>query len=94
MRRPIRPTHSLRQIFVWPLVIGLVMLIGLVAALVGDGVWDRLSWAALSLPVIAAGWFGARPGTALKGPGRRESGRQESTCTRSSMSASTHPNTM
>ncbi|MBN9557024.1 MAG: hypothetical protein J0I26_05780 [Alphaproteobacteria bacterium] len=63
MRRSIRPARTLRQIFVWPLVIGLVTTIGLIAALVGDGVWDRLSWAALSLPVIAAGWFSTRTKT-------------------------------
>ena len=32
--------------------IGILSTVGLVAALVGDGWWDGLSWASLSLPVL------------------------------------------
>ena len=32
--------------------IGILSTVGLLAALVGDGWWDGLSWAALSLPVL------------------------------------------
>ncbi|HWV65661.1 hypothetical protein [Chitinophaga sp.] len=35
-----------------PLLIALLSLAGLIAALVGDGVWDVFSWIALALPVI------------------------------------------
>ena len=42
--------RSLRQIFLWPAVIAAVSVIGLVAALVADGVWDAVSWVALAIP--------------------------------------------
>ncbi|HEY8957016.1 hypothetical protein [Chitinophaga sp.] len=35
-----------------PLLIALLSLAGLIAALVGDGVWDIFSWVALALPLI------------------------------------------
>jgi branched-subunit amino acid transport protein AzlD len=40
------------QIFAVPIVVGALSAIGLVAALVGDGWWDRLSWLSLALPVL------------------------------------------
>jgi hypothetical protein len=47
-----RPSHfTLWQIFAVPLVVGIVSSLGLVFALVGDGWWDGLSWAALGVPV-------------------------------------------
>jgi len=46
-----RPHRSLAQIFAIPALIGIASLGGLVFALVGDGAWDALSWAALALPV-------------------------------------------
>lgn len=44
--------RSLTQIFAAPLVIAIVSTVGLISALVGDGWWDALSWAALGLPVL------------------------------------------
>ncbi|WP_050628882.1 hypothetical protein [Bradyrhizobium viridifuturi] len=44
--------RSLTQIFVAPLVIAIVSTVGLISALVGDGWWDAVSWAALGLPVL------------------------------------------
>ena len=48
------------QIFRWPLVMALANAIGLVAALVGDGWYDLVSWATLGLTliVIVAAWRG------------------------------------
>lgn len=41
------------RIFRWPLVLGILSLVGLIAALVGDQAWDVLSWICLgSLPVL------------------------------------------
>jgi hypothetical protein len=40
-----------------PILIGILSTVGLVAALVGDGWWDGLSWASLSLPVLLYGFF-------------------------------------
>ena len=42
---------SRRQIWGPPVLLGVLSLVGLVAALVADGVGDALSWAALALPV-------------------------------------------
>ena len=47
--RPAR--RSLREIFGAPLVIGVLSTIGLIAALIGDGVFDAVSWATLTVPV-------------------------------------------
>ncbi len=48
------------QIFRWPLVMALANLIGLVAALFGDGWYDIISWVTLglTLAVIVAAWRG------------------------------------
>jgi hypothetical protein len=35
-----------------PLLIAVISLGGLLSALVGDGIWDVLSWAALALPLV------------------------------------------
>lgn len=42
----------------WPIVLGIVTAIGLVSALVGDGVWDTVSWLGLGLPVAISAWYG------------------------------------
>lgn len=46
--------------FKWPLVLGLLTAGGLLSALVGDGVWDLLSWALLAVPVATGLWFACR----------------------------------
>jgi hypothetical protein len=48
------------QIFAVPLLIGVVSAIGLTAALLGDGVWDAVSWLALGVPVVVVGLCGIR----------------------------------
>lgn len=52
------------QIFgpIWtaPIVLGLLTVIGLVSALLGDGVWDAVSAVALGLVVAVGGWYGLR----------------------------------
>lgn len=47
---------SLREIFLWPGIIGLVTAVGLAAALLGAGAWDAVSWAALTMPILASLW--------------------------------------
>jgi len=47
-----RQRLNLWQIFAAPLAVAVISSFGLVAALVGDGVWDGVSWAALAIPVI------------------------------------------
>ena len=46
------------QVWGWPLVIAIVSLAGLLAGLVGDGAWDWLAAACLSLPVVLSAWLG------------------------------------
>ncbi|PYB86741.1 hypothetical protein [Pseudomonas soli] len=40
------------RIFVWPALIAIFGLLGLFAALFGDGGWDILAWAGLGLPAL------------------------------------------
>jgi hypothetical protein len=49
-------SQSLSRIFAVPLALALLSLVGLVAALTGDGWRDALSWAALGAPVLAVLW--------------------------------------
>ena len=51
----------IRSTFAIPTVIALLSLIGLVAALTGDGWRDAIAWVGLAIPLLAIGWaFRAR----------------------------------
>ncbi len=52
--------QTTKQIWAVPMVLGIVSAIGLVSALVGDGIWDALSWVALAAPIAAVLWSAAR----------------------------------
>lgn len=43
-----------------PIALGLLTVVGLLAALLGDGVWDAVSAVALGVPVAAGAWYGWR----------------------------------
>jgi hypothetical protein len=43
-----------------PIAFAVATAAGLLSALLGDGVWDWLSMAALGAPVAAAAWYGLR----------------------------------
>ena len=45
---------SLRAIFLAPLVIAVLALVGLIGALIGDGAWDGVGWLTLGLPLVWA----------------------------------------
>jgi hypothetical protein len=47
---------------VWrvPVILGVLTVIGLVAALFGDGVWDVLSALSLGAPVLVGAWYALR----------------------------------
>jgi hypothetical protein len=53
----IRRHRTLGQIFAAPIIVGALSVVGLVAALVGDGWWDALSWLSLTLPVLLYFFF-------------------------------------
>lgn len=43
-----------------PILLGILTIIGLVSALLGDGIWDLVSAFALGAPVLAGAWYGLR----------------------------------
>jgi hypothetical protein len=47
---------------VWgmPILLGVLTIVGLVSALLGDGIWDTVSAFALGAPVLAGAWYGLR----------------------------------
>lgn len=47
---------SLKVIFAVPLVVALLSLIGLVGALLGDGVWDWIGWLGLGACIAVTIW--------------------------------------
>jgi hypothetical protein len=69
MSRPLLTKSSTRKIYTLPTVIAVVSGVGLVFALLGDGIWDIMSWLAVGLPLGIAAWVWSRT-TSL----RRETG--------------------
>ncbi|EJF71382.1 MULTISPECIES: hypothetical protein [Pseudomonas] len=47
---------SFWKVFGIPLAIGLLSAAGLFAALLGDGLWDSLSWVGLGIPAAIGSW--------------------------------------
>ncbi len=45
------PRRTLAQIFAVPLLVAVMSGTGLISALIGDGVWDALSWLMLGMPI-------------------------------------------
>ena len=58
--------QSLGDIFLAPVIIAVVSCAGLISALVGDDIWDVLSWLTLSVPVAVAIWYAFRRRRAAK----------------------------
>ncbi|CAO3425142.1 hypothetical protein [Azospirillum doebereinerae] len=48
--------RTLAGVFGIPVLIALVSIVGLVAALLGDGVFDAVSWVGLLVPLLVIGW--------------------------------------
>lgn len=48
--------RGLWMIFRWPLLLGVLSLLGLISALVGDDGYDLFSWLTLGLPLALVGW--------------------------------------
>ena len=45
------------SVFRVPLLLAAVTAFGLISALLGDGVWNALSWTALAVPLGVITWF-------------------------------------
>lgn len=52
--------QSLQTIFLWPLILGVLSLTGLVGALLTDGPWDWIFAALIATCVVAVVWARAR----------------------------------
>lgn len=52
-----RPHQTLHQIFAAPLAIGILSIVGLLAALIGDNIWDAVSWIGLAIPFVLFVFF-------------------------------------
>lgn len=52
---------ALLPTFGWPLLLGVLSGLGLVLALLGDGLWDAASWLLLATPIATIVWALARP---------------------------------
>jgi hypothetical protein len=50
-----------------PIVMALLSFVGLLSALLGDGVWDWASWIGLGIPTTACCWYGLRRPAAKSG---------------------------
>ena len=49
-------TRPFMVLWGWPIALGILTLIGLIAALLGDGPWDYLSALTLAAPVAVGAW--------------------------------------
>jgi hypothetical protein len=60
VRKPPASKPSGAYVFGAPLLLAVASTFGLVSALLGDGIWDVLSWFALGGPVMLIVWYTAR----------------------------------
>lgn len=69
--------RSVRQVWGVPAALGLLSLVGLVAALVADGLGDAVSWVALALPAVVClrGWLASKPSPSDSGDAPRRTAR-------------------
>lgn len=63
-------------IYRMPLVLALFTLLGLTSGVLGDGVWDAVSWLGLGVPIVVIGWFMVRPAKAFTKPRAASSGQR------------------
>lgn len=48
------------HVWAMPVVLGILTIIGLVSALLGDGIWDAVSAFTLGAPVVTGLWYGLK----------------------------------
>jgi hypothetical protein len=56
MTAPPARRHDAMRVFAVPALLAASMAAGLVAGLLGDGLWDVVSWLALALPLAVIVW--------------------------------------
>lgn len=67
MRRREKASHyDYWHVWTLPILLGILSTIGLLSALIGDDVWDGVSWLCLTIPLVAIGWFALKPGSAKR----------------------------
>lgn len=49
------------KIWGMPILLGILSSVGLISALMEDGIWDGLSWLTLGIPLVLIGWFWWKP---------------------------------
>jgi hypothetical protein len=59
--------YSLRKIYGSATILAAITLTGLIFGLFGEGIWDAVSWSALSVPLFVIAWKIARSIWALSG---------------------------
>ncbi len=57
----------LQRVYGTPFALAILSGFGLISALLADGIWDVMSWIALSATVAVIAWFVLRPHAAVKG---------------------------
>jgi len=50
-------SRTAMQIWGAPVVLAILTTIGLISALLGDGIWDALSAVTLGIPCLAGAWY-------------------------------------
>jgi hypothetical protein len=50
-------TASLKMVYQAPFVLSILIIAGLLSALLGDGLWDALSWVLLAIPMLLLSFF-------------------------------------
>ena len=53
-------TPTTMQIWGAPLLLAVLTTVGLVSALLGDGIWDAVSAVTLGIPVLVGAWYSLR----------------------------------
>jgi len=48
--------YFFRKVYGPPCILAAVVAYGLLSALLGDGLWDELSWIALAIPLVVIAW--------------------------------------
>ncbi len=61
MTTPADSASAFRRVWTIPLLLAALTIFGLLAALLGTGIWHALAWAALAVPIVVAVRFSIRP---------------------------------